>query len=440
MSKELLNKEKENLDIINSNTSSEDNIYSDSLSDNVLALIEECSEDTEYSSEKNNKTVSKENKTDIEKTDINNGTKTVESNICNQQKLFIHNKRYIIAIAVLLSLVAIIAITIGTIIITKKIDNLNKINATEPPTGTVVSATNETLSFKQKKYTVEVGKKIKVAYSYTPPTNKYKLPHPYITYISNNQDIVKIDSKGNVTGVSTGKTSITALADTGIYTTVPITVTAPKSHTIKNVPMLTQNYYYPSGCESVSSTMLLNYYGYKINTDDFIDKYLPMGDFYFDEYGNMLGPDTSSVFIGSPYSESALGCYPPVIEQAMNTYLKNRKYRAVDVTGASMDSLIYNYVANNQPVLIWATMYMWEPFVTYQWTVDGAKSYSPYKDGDTCQWLANEHCMVLVGYDEYYYYLNDPLYYYDTVAYSREIFDQRYKEIGMPALVLQKKW
>ena len=419
MSSKLLEKEIENSpDLV-----SDDKINDEAFADNLTAIENNNSEKSVQSA-----------------TDDNSNSENITDNDIIKKKTFTGNKRLIITLSVLSFFLIITAMATGVVIVNANPSYTEGTteNATELSTGKAVRATDEALTFKKSKYTVQVGKKIKVECSYTPHTNKYEQPQPYINYISNNIEIAKVDSNGNVTGVSTGTTSITALSDTGIYTTVPITVTAPKSHTIEDVPMLTQNYYYPSGCESVSSTMLLNYYGYKIETDDFIDKYLPTGYFTYDDKGNMIGPDTYSAFIGSPYSESALGCYPPVIEYAMNKYLKNKNHRAVDVTGASMDSLIYNYIANDQPVLIWATMYMWEPFVTYTWTVKDAASYSPYKDGDTCQWLANEHCMVLTGYDEYYYYLNDPLYYYDTVAYSREIFDQRYKEIGMCALVLQK--
>ena len=82
-------------------------------------------------------------------------------------------------------------------------------------------------------------------------------------------------------------------------------------------------------------------------------------------------------------------------------------------------------------------MWMQEPAVTYEWKVKGAKSYSSYKDGDTCKWLANEHCMVLVGYDDEYYYLNDPLS-ESTVEYERSIFDTRYAQMDKNAVVLEK--
>ncbi len=297
--------------------------------------------------------------------------------------------------------------------------------------------TGESLQFNRSKYTLTVGKTVSASCVYTPPKYGKLKTSPGITYSSNNINVATVDKKGKIKGVSTGTTSITAVADTGAYAVVPVTVKSKKSYTIKDVPLLQQGTRYPSGCESVSSVMLLRYYGYKITVDDFIDDYLPKGYFDLESTTGMTGPDTESVFIGSPYSEDALGCFPPAICTAMNSYLKGKGYRAVDVSGSSTELLLNRYIVNNQPVLIWATMWMQEPAVTYEWKVKGAKSYSSYKDGDTCKWLANEHCMVLVGYDDEYYYLNDPLSEY-MVEYDRSVFDTRYAQMGKNAVVLEK--
>lgn len=40
------------------------------------------------------------------------------------------------------------------------------------------------------------------------------------------------------------------------------------------VPYIDQSVKYPTGCESVSSVMLLRYLGYNLSVDEFIEKYL----------------------------------------------------------------------------------------------------------------------------------------------------------------------
>lgn len=316
-------------------------------------------------------------------------------------------------------------------------ESLKRIEPTEAATQRVVPATDEKLKFKKDSYKVEVGKTVKTEHTYTPPYSEDDYDEPKITYTSNNIEIATVDKSGKITGVGTGMTSISAVTSTGLCTTVPVTVVSPKKHIIKDVPMILQGSDYPSGCESVSTTMLLEYYGFEMDADRFIDDYLPKGSFRFDDKGQMYGPDAYSAFLGSPYSEQALGCFPPVIEVAMNDYFADKGFRAVDITGSSMESIINRYIVKNEPVLIWATMWMNEPVVTYEWKVEDAAENSPYKNGDTFEWLANEHCMLLVGYDEDYYYLNDPLVGKKT-KYDKKTFNKRYTQMGRCALVIDK--
>ena len=45
------------------------------------------------------------------------------------------------------------------------------------------------------------------------------------------------------------------------------------------VPYLDQSHYYPTGCESVSTVMLLQYLGYRVSVDEFIRDYLKQDSF-----------------------------------------------------------------------------------------------------------------------------------------------------------------
>ena len=312
---------------------------------------------------------------------------------------------------------------------------------TEIPTQIAVASTKETLTFKKNSYKVELGKKITVECKYTAKDGKEKKEMTGLIYVSGNTEVVLIDKKGNVTGKRCGTTNITAISETGIYTTVPVTVTVPKSYKIKYVPYIYQGEKYPSGCESVSTVMLLQYMGFKISVEDFIDKYLPKGEFSFNKKGEMCGADPYTAFLGNPYTEEALGCYPSVIKKAVDKYFaeknKTENYRAVDLTGVSVNYLAERYITNNQPVVIWATMFMANPVVTEQWIVKGADKNSPYKDGDNFEWKANEHCMLLVGYDENYYYLHDPLSEKET-AYDKATFEDRFCGMGRFALIIDK--
>ena len=52
------------------------------------------------------------------------------------------------------------------------------------------------------------------------------------------------------------------------------------------------------------------------------------------------------------------------------------------------------------------------------------------EDGSTYYWPLNEHCMVLIGYDDSRYYFADP-YRGMVKSYSHWLCESRYKDIGM---------
>lgn len=44
--------------------------------------------------------------------------------------------------------------------------------------------------------------------------------------------------------------------------------------------------------------------------------------------------------------------------------------------------------------------------------------------GETFCWTSNEHCMLLVGYDEEKYYFNDPYNNNGVIGYERELVEK----------------
>lgn len=244
---------------------------------------------------------------------------------------------------------------------------------------------------------------------------------------------VENGTDATVTLKKAGKFELRASSPSGLYAACTVISKAPAKYQIDGVPFISQNNGYPSGCESISTTMLLNYFNYDISPETFIDGYLHTDYLRESDDGTaVVGPDPYTAFIGTPYDESSLGCYPPVVVDAMNKIFDetNSGNKAVDTTGMSLDELIDTYIVQDEPVLVWSTMYLWDAFVTDSWIVEGASEESPYKDGDLYEWIANEHCLVLTGYDEDYYYFNDPLYNNATIQYEKTAFEQRFEEIG----------
>ena len=208
------------------------------------------------------------------------------------------------------------------------------------------------------------------------------------------------------------------------------------SKKIANVPLIGQQKL-PTGCETCSAVMLLNYYGYNISETSFADKYLIKRPLGYGKYG-LEGPDPNCAFIGSPYTTNSFGAYAPVMAKSMNSYLAKKSYKAVSVNGKSLEYLAGKYIAQGQPVMVWATIYMTASYKTTTWRVNYTDENARYKKGSSYTWLANEHCLLLTGYDSSYYYFNDP-WTNSRIAYSKSIVNTRYNELGKQAVVMVKK-
>lgn len=230
----------------------------------------------------------------------------------------------------------------------------------------------------------------------------------------------------------------------------------PKSDSENNVPEVGQNlqreiikvpYINQNdivfGCEAVSAAMVLQFYGYNISAKDFTDNYLIKRDWYIDENGVWYGPDPNAAYPGDPYKDSGLNCgfgiFAPGLAKSMNKVLNLSRHEAVVKTGLSLSDLVKNYIDNGIPVLIWATMDMKQSSPGRSWIIDYVDENSPYKIGDKFIWIRSEHCLVLVGYDDNYYYFYDPYKNHGLIAYNRRLVEQRFLEMGKQSVVIADK-
>lgn len=189
---------------------------------------------------------------------------------------------------------------------------------------------------------------------------------------------------------------------------------------IIQAPFISQLGKYPTGYESVTTVMALNHIGIDISVDKFIDSYLTKTGVPFD-------PNIS--FGGNPRYTSGYGCYAPVIKKALDKALSGQKYTAKQLYGVSLKNLCSNYIDKGIPVILWATMYMNTPYISSTWTYNGK----------TINWIAPEHCLLLVGYDSSHYIFNDPLTYQPQTYYSKSSVEVAYKGLNYQAIVLEKK-
>lgn len=231
-------------------------------------------------------------------------------------------------------------------------------------------------------------------------------------------------SETTVTGTTTALTELSVPA-TMISTKQP----APESVRLQ-VPYYTQNGVLPTGCELISARMVLDYYGVTPTLNEIIEN--TFAEYTYMNGGRNYGYHPNDAFIGSPWDETSFGCYPPVMCNMMNRFLPEGK-TAVTLEGESLSEIAETYLSQGCPVMVWATMDMKETYQAIGW-------YLLDEEGNETDewyfWNANEHCLVLVGYDSEYYYFNDPLGTAEPAAYERPLVDARYADMGSRVLVV----
>ena len=202
----------------------------------------------------------------------------------------------------------------------------------------------------------------------------------------------------------------------------------PEAKLIK-VPYLSQDGRLPTGCELVSAAMVLRYYGYDTSMDKISGLIPKVG--LTRKNGRLFGPHPAEAFVGDPLSPGGYGCYAPVIEKAMNTlFRQSGTLEAVDETGSELVDLVARYIDHDAPVLIWATADMQKPGAGTSWTVEST--------GKEFRWISGEHCLVLIGYNSYYYFFNDPYAMNRHVGFRKDLVAARYAALGRQAVAVRR--
>lgn len=206
----------------------------------------------------------------------------------------------------------------------------------------------------------------------------------------------------------------------------------PSTSKFIQVNTLCQYPEYPTGCEAVSAVMALQYYGFQITVDQFIDGYLSLGTAPYRINGVWYGSDPDVSFLGSPTDSKSWGIWAPGLCRALQRFFDNQPdYYAVSYTySESLDSLCERYIVNDMPVLVWATADMKSPRVNATIHVIGSdKTYT---------WISPNHCLLLVGFDETGYYFNDPIT-GECEKYGREKSIAAFTGNGSQAVIIEKK-
>jgi uncharacterized protein YvpB len=191
-----------------------------------------------------------------------------------------------------------------------------------------------------------------------------------------------------------------------------------------SVPMVYQIPELPRGCEVTSLTMLLNYYGvqvdkmtlaYNIKKDETPYRVMD-GEVYF---GN---PNTG--FVGDMFSfaKPGLGVYHEPIKELAESYLPNQ---VVDLTGSDFDAVEYS-LSKGKPVWV-ISSYTFSPVPASRWML----WHTP--TGDSIVTYI-EHSVLLIGYDNEFVYLNDPM--GNTFKTNKYSFILGWNQFGNQAIII----
>ncbi|AJG74324.1 C39 family peptidase [Bacillus thuringiensis] len=192
---------------------------------------------------------------------------------------------------------------------------------------------------------------------------------------------------------------------------------------LSNVPFIQQLPELDRGCEVTSLAMMLQYAGITVDKMKLANE-IKKVDFMND--GVRGNPNEG--FVGNIYtfSESGYGVYHGPLFQLAKKYLPNK---AVDLTGKSIEEM-YNSVKAGQPVVM----------------ITNA-TFAPLDEDEFTTWETNngdvsitynEHCVVLIGYDQESVYIRDPLKDSLDVKVPRERFEQAWVQMGSQAISYMK--
>jgi len=192
------------------------------------------------------------------------------------------------------------------------------------------------------------------------------------------------------------------------------------TYIIPNVPTINQySLGYPTGCESAALTVLLRYWGLNINMSSVVNR-LPKGKLPYYENNVRYGGNPYIEFVGTPSTYSSYGVYEKPIIQVANSF----KSGVIDGTGLSLNQVL-GIVGEGRPVIVWVSMNMAVPYISTSWI------YKP--TGEKISWMANEHALVVVGYNKNQVIVSDSL--TGSIRYyNKGVFESRYNTYGKRAV------
>jgi uncharacterized protein YvpB len=190
-----------------------------------------------------------------------------------------------------------------------------------------------------------------------------------------------------------------------------------------DVPLINQNPELKYGCEVTSLTMVLNHAGVKTTKMELYKKVKKDNDpLQRSQRGDILKwGNPHDGFVGDMTGKNAgYAVFDKPIERLVNEYLPGR---AVNLTNQSFDKVI-QHVSKGYPVVVWTTGDYRLPDRWEAWHHGTQVIKTPL----------DLHAVVLVGYDQRFVYLNDPLSGRKNVKVNKEQFIKSWKALKSRAV------
>ncbi|WP_041580348.1 C39 family peptidase [Bacillus sp. 1NLA3E] len=165
-----------------------------------------------------------------------------------------------------------------------------------------------------------------------------------------------------------------------------------------DVPLIKQNPELKYGCEVTSLTMMLQFAGVNTNKMELFSKIKKDPDaIQRSRSGDIIRwGNPNDGFVGDMTGKTAgYAVFDQPMEDLVNDYLPDR---AVNLTNQSFDEVL-KHVAHGYPVVVWTTGDFRLPDRPESWLHGNQIIHTPL----------DLHAVVLVGFDEKFVYINDPL-------------------------------
>lgn len=210
----------------------------------------------------------------------------------------------------------------------------------------------------------------------------------------------------------------------------------PNAYTIKGIKGICQLPELPTGCEATALTVIMNYKGINVDKYEIAMEYMPRMNLYY-ENGILYGPNPMHVFTGTPSSDSGLGCFVPCICTTARKFFNANEqikpnFRVLDLSGKDFKTLLVEYVAQDNPVLVIVTQGLSKQYEGVKWQIYHGKEW---------QWMTNHHAMVVFGFDisKNKIYVCDPLRENGRYTYNLDEFEEIYNSRGKPAMTIVER-